>query len=102
MLDFTRCESLAVEILEAYDSQPLGPGDDWLEGEWSFGTGERLRVRGSTRSGAGICRLYGDVLNAEEPWVDIAFDWEFLRERRGDALRTTLRVARARLRERGF
>ena len=41
MPDLTKCESVAVAILEAYDSQPPGHGDDWLEGEWSFGTGER-------------------------------------------------------------
>ena len=98
MPDLTKCESVAVAILEAYDSQPPGTADDWLDGEWSFGTGERLRVRGSTRPGAGICRLYGDVLNGPVPWVDVAFDWGLLRERRGYALRTTIRVARARLR----
>jgi hypothetical protein len=92
---------VAVAILEAYDSQPPDPADDWLDGEWSFGTSERLRVRGSTRPGAGICRLYGDVLHGPGPWVDLAFDWELLRERRGYALRTTIRVARARLREQG-
>ena len=102
MPDVTKCESVAVAILEAYDSQPPGHGDDWLEGEWSFGTGERLRVRGSTRPGAGICRLYGDVLNGLVPWADVAFDWGLLRERRGYALRTTIRVARARLREHGI
>jgi hypothetical protein len=99
MLDLTRCESLAAQILEAYDSQPLRPGDDWLEGEWSFGTGERLRVRGSTRPGVGICRLYGDALAGPVPWVDVPFDWELLRERRGYAWRTTINVARAQLHE---
>jgi hypothetical protein len=90
---------LAVRILEAYDSRPLEPGK-WLDGEWLVRSGERLRICQGTMPGAGICRLYDDVLRGVVPWADVPFDWELLRRQGGSALLRTIERARAQLRER--
>jgi len=97
--DLAGAAVLAVKILEAYDSRPLEP-DEWLDGEWPLRGGERLRIRQGTMPGAGVCRLYDDVLQGRGPWADVPFDWELLRRQGGSALLRTIKEARARLRQR--
>ena len=97
MSDLARAAVLAVKILEAYDSRPLEP-DEWLHGEWPVRGGERLRIRQGTIPGAGVGRLYDDVLQGRGPWAEVPFDWELLRRQDGTALLRTIDEARARLR----
>ena len=99
--DLAGAAVLAVKILEAYDSRHLEP-DEWLEGEWPVHGGERLRMRQGTMPGAGICRLYHDVLRGPVPWADVAFDWELLRRQGGTALLRTIDEARAQLRRQRY
>lgn len=98
MPDLGEAAALAVRILEAYDSRALKP-DQWVEGEWPLLGGEHLRVRQGMMAGAGVCRLYGDVLSGRVPCADVSFDWELLRKQGGSALLRTIELARARLRE---
>ena len=100
MADLAGAAVLAVKILEAYDSRPLEP-DEWVTGEWAIRGGERLRIRQGTMPGAGICRLYDNVLRGLVPWADVPFDWELLRKQGGSALLRTIKLARAQLRQQG-
>lgn len=94
--DLAGAAVLAAKILEAYDSRPLEP-DEWLDDQWLVRSGEHLPIRQGTMPGAGICRLYDDVLRGLVPWADVPFDWELLRKQGGSALLRTIEQARARL-----